>query len=88
MELLDGINVHFLCTLFRILFRDSKRFHSLQGVFCVNCTRMSQEDRDEFDIASGSALGSELRYQVFMLCVACLKLVSRRCVSAIVVCIF
>ena len=48
---------------------------------------MPQEDRDEFDIASGSALGSELSYQVFMLFmlgVACLlKLVSRHCVSAV-----
>ena len=44
---------------------------------------MSQEDRDEFDIASRSALGSELQYQVFMLGVACMKLVSRHCVSAV-----
>ena len=65
VELLDGINMHFLCTLFRTLFLDSKRFHSLQRVFCVNCTRVPQEDRDEFDIAYGSALGSELIYQVF-----------------------
>ena len=65
VELLDGI--HQCSFSMHTVLRFQACSHSLQRVFCVNCTRVSLEDRDEFDTASRSALGSELRYQVFLM---------------------